>query len=143
MTLGQLNELEGHLDHLTSPSPKVRVAAASALLAAIPEVLQQARVSLLQRKEKVLSDVVTGGEMIMNKEGLAWGVVFSDGPMSACDWVPPSKANVYTDGHITNPTDVTWKGSPTEAELRQGKVCQVMVRRSIWLAPDLTLLPQE
>jgi hypothetical protein len=70
--------------------------------------------------------MIERGVMIM-KDGKAWQVVYNDGKSREEGWGAPETAPIHDPVYCREPTDVTYKGSPSEKELRKGKV--VLVER--------------
>ena len=64
------------------------------------------------------------GVMVM-KEGKAWGVVHKDGASTCYGWIAPEDAEIHNQQFCKQPTDVTYKGSHYENELRTGKIVKV------------------
>lgn len=64
------------------------------------------------------------GVMVM-KNGKAWGFTYKDGHKTSCGWVDLEDATIHDPAHCKQPTDVTYKGSPYEAQLRTAKLVSV------------------
>lgn len=75
------------------------------------------------------------GVMVM-KDGLAWGVVHSDGRSIEYGWRDPIDAPIYDPRYCTKPTDVTYAGSPYARELRGAKVVRVERGTELIILPD-------
>lgn len=73
------------------------------------------------------------GVLVMKGENLAWGIVYEGGghgDPTAYGWMPPADCDLSDPRHCKEPWHLTYKGSPSAAELqRHGRI--VHVRRTI------------
>ena len=72
------------------------------------------------------------GVMVM-KDGKAWGIEYEDGQVTSWGWINPSdtRAKIHDPRYCKSPTDVTFRGSYLEPELRTGKLAKVVRKTTV------------
>ena len=73
---------------------------------------------------------VENGVMAM-KDGKAWGRIYADGRTTEYGWVSPEDATIHNPEFCKQLTDVTYKGSHYEAELRTASLVVVERRTEV------------
>ena len=72
---------------------------------------------------KQYTEIATG--VIVMKNNKAWGEVYSDGRSTSYGWVNPTNVELNNSLYCTKPTDLTYTGSPYEAELSTAELLKV------------------
>jgi len=73
---------------------------------------------------------IENGVMVM-KNGMGWGLLYSDGRSTSYGWVIPENAIISNPKYCKNPQDLTYENSRDVPELCSGKLVSVQRTTSV------------
>lgn len=70
----------------------------------------------------------TQTKVVIEKNGLFWGVLYEDGQSTSYGWVPFEQATQYSGEYLKEPKDATYRGSHDEQKLQGARVRRISIQ---------------